>query len=259
MPKVTRHSPGTPSWFELSTADEKGALDFYSALFAWVDDPQPIGENQFYHMQKLNGLEAAAIYQQQAEERNLGVPSHWNTYFTVTNVDEVVAKVQQANGTVLFGPMDVFTAGRMAMLQDRQGAAFAVWQPQDHIGCRVKGEPGSIAWNELVTTDAKDATDYYVSLLGVESAPMEGAPMEYTLLKVSGAEVAGVMQITADMGPVPPNWTVYFAVANVDDTAKEAASLGAALLVPGTDIPGVGRFATIQDPQGAVFGIFTPA
>ena len=110
MPEVTSHAPGTPSWFELTTIDENGALEFYSAIFGWVDDPQPIGENWLYHMQKLNGLEAAAIFQQQQEERSQGVPSHWNTYFTVTNVDESVAKVQQAGGTVLFGPMDVFTA-----------------------------------------------------------------------------------------------------------------------------------------------------
>ena len=77
MPEVTKHAPGTPSWFELSTTDEKGALEFYGALFGWVDEPQPMGENVFYHMQKLNGLEAAAIYQQQEEERNQGVPGTW--------------------------------------------------------------------------------------------------------------------------------------------------------------------------------------
>ena len=258
MPEVTRHAPGTPSWFELSTTDEKGALEFYCALFEWVDDPQPMGENVVYHMQKLNGLEAAAIYQQQEEERNQRVPAHWNTYFTVTNVDEVVAKVEQAKGTVLFGPMDVFTAGRMTMLQDRQGAAFAIWQPQDHIGCRVKGEPGAIGWNELLTTDPKDATDFYGSLLGFESAAMEG-PMEYTMLKASGTDVAGVIQITKEMGPIPPNWMVYFGVANVDAACDKAVALGATLLTPGMDIPNVGRFATIQDPQGAVFSIFSGA
>ena len=258
MPEVTSHAPGTPSWFELSTTDEKGAMEFYSAIFGWVDDPQPIYENWSYHMQKLNGLEAAAIYQQQAEERKLGVPPHWNTYFSVTNVDESVARVQQAGGSLLFGPMDVFAAGRMAMLQDRQGAAFAVWQAEGHIGCRVKGEPGAIMWNELMTSDQTDATEFYTGLLGLGSGSMEGS-MEYTLLKVSGDDVAGVMQITEDMGPVPPNWMVYFGVANVDDTTSQAEALGAIVLVPGTDIPGVGRFATIQDPQGAVFGMFTHA
>jgi len=258
MPEVTSHAPGTASWFELSTTDEKGAMEFYSAIFGWVDDPQPIYENWSYHMQKLNGLEAAAIYQQQAEERKLGVPPHWNTYFSVTNVDESVARVQQAGGSLLFGPMDVFAAGRMAMLQDRQGAAFAVWQAEGHIGCRVKGEPGAIMWNELMTSDQTDATEFYTGLLGLGSGSMEG-PMEYTLLKVSGDDVAGVMPITEDMGPVPPNWMVYFGVANVDDTTSQAEALGAIVLVPGTDIPGVGRFATIQDPQGAVFGMFTHA
>ncbi len=159
---------------------------------------------------------------------------------------------------MLFGPMDVFAAGRMAMLQDRQGAAFAVWQAEGHIGCRVKGEPGAIMWNELMTSDQTDATEFYTGLLGLGSGSMEG-PMEYTLLKVSGDDVAGVMQITEEMGPVPPNWMVYFGVANVDDTTSQAEGLGAIGLVPGTDIPGVGRFATIQDPQGAVFGMFTHA
>ena len=233
-------------------------MEFYSAIFGWVDDPQPIYENWSYHMQKLNGLEAAAIYQQQAEELKLCVPPHWNTYFSVTNVDESVARVQQAGGSLLFGPMDVFAAGRMAMLQDRQGAAFAVWQAEGHIGCRVKGEPGAIMWNELMTSDQTDATEFYTGLLGLGSGSMEG-PMEYTLLKVSGDDVAGVMQITEGMGPVPPNWMVYFGVANVDDITIQAEALGAIVLVPGTDIPGVGRFATIQDPQGAVFGMFTHA
>ena len=158
----------------------------------------------------------------------------------------------------MFGPMDVFTVGRMAMLQDRQGAAFAVWQPQDHIGCRIKREPRAVMWNELTTSDRSDATDFYTGLLGLDSGEMERA-MEYTLLKAAGDDVAGVMQITEEMGPVPPHWGVYFGVANVDDTTSKADSLGATILVPWTEIPGIGRFAVIQDPQGAVFGIFTDA
>ena len=69
MPEVTTHTQGTPSWAELSTTDAAGALAFYAVIFGWEDDPQPISEDWFYHMQKLNGLEAAAIYQQSDEER----------------------------------------------------------------------------------------------------------------------------------------------------------------------------------------------
>ena len=80
--------------------------------------------------------------------------------------------------------------------------------------------------------------------------------MDYKLLKVGDTEVAGVMQITPEMGPVPPNWMVYFAVDDVDATVAKAQSLGANVLVPGMDIPEVGRFATLTDPQGAAFSIF---
>ena len=60
-------------------------------------------------------------------------------------------------------------------------------------------------WNELTTSDGSDATNFYTGLLGLDSGEMEGA-MEYTLLKAAGGDVAGVMQITEEMGPVPPHW-----------------------------------------------------
>ena len=81
-------------------------------------------------------------------------------------------------------------------------------------------------------------------------------PMEYKLLRSQGVEIAGVMEITPDMGPVPPNWVVYFAVSDVDATLAQAQSLGGGVTVPATDIPEIGRFASLTDPQGAVFSIF---
>jgi len=161
---------------------------------------------------RIDSGESTSIYKRSEEERNQGVPPHWNTYFTASNVDQAVAKVIDAKGTELFGPMDVFTAGRMTMLEDRQGAAFAIWQHQDHIGCRVKGEPGAIAWNGLASTDPDDAIEFYKGLLGVESAAMEG-PMEYSMPKAAGICVAEVMRITPEMGLVPLNRGVYFNVA----------------------------------------------
>ena len=219
------------------------------------DDPQEITPDWYYHMQKVNGLEAAAIYRQSDEERDQGIPPHWKIYLTVENVDETVEKATQNGGTVLFGPMDVFEAGRMAMLQDRQGAAFAVWQPKAHLGARVKFEPGSIIWNELLTTGKEDALAFYESVVGLERGETMG-PMDYTLVRAGGTEVAGFMQMTPEMGEFPPHWSVYFAVANVDATVAQAQSLGGTVIVPAQDIPGVGRFAGLLDPQGASFNIF---
>ena len=62
------------------------------------------------------------------------------------------------------------------------------------------------------------------------------------------------------MGPGSPNWLVYFMVDDVDAAVKKAGGLGAGPpIVPGMDIPNMGRFAVLKDPQGGVFSIFKPA
>ena len=263
MPEVTSHAQGAPSWAELDTTDEQGALSFYSALFGWEDNPQEITPGWFYHMQKLNGLPACSIYKQSEEELAQNVPSHWNLYFTVGSVDETVEAIKGNGGQIVFGPMDVFEAGRMAMCQDPQEAYFAIWQANQHIGCRVKEETGAMFWNELLTTDRSAAVDFYVAVLGVERGEVM-QPHEYAMLQAGGVNVAGVMQITPDMGEFPPHWTVYFGVDSADDAVAKAQSMGATVFVPPTDIvpvegqPPIGRFASLADPQGAAFSIFQP-
>ena len=262
MPEVTSHPLGAPSWTELSTTNDTGALAFYAALFGWVDEPHEMGPDWFYHMQKVKGQYACSIYKQSEEERSQNVPPHWNVYFNVSNADETAAAVDHNGGQVVFGPMDVFEAGRMAMCQDPQGAFFAIWQAKDHIGAHIKGETGAVVWNELMTTDRAAAIEFYSTTLGLEQFQVPESTMDYTMLKAGDTEVAGVMQITPDMGDLPPYWGVYFGVDNVDASVEHAKTLGGAVYVPPTDIvpfegqPPVGRFAYLGDPQGASFGIF---
>ena len=263
MPEVTSHAPGTPSWADLATSDAAGALSFYNALFGWEDDPQEMGPDAYYHMQRINGLETVALYQQTAETGGTEIPPHWNTYFTVDNVEDTMVSIAQNGGTVVFGPQDVFEAGRMAFCQDPQGAFFAIWQPKLHIGARIKQETGAMFWHELLTTDREAAVDFYTATLGVERGVVM-QPHQYAMVKVGGTEVAGVMQITPDMGEFPPHWSVYFGVESADETVAKAQSLGATVFVPPTDIvpvegqPPIGRFSAMADPQGAAFSIFQP-
>ena len=261
MPEVTSHAPGAPSWAELSTTDEAGALAFYSAMFGWVDDPQEMGPNWYYHLQKLNGHNACSIYQQGEEERSQNVPPHWNTYFTVESVDATMETIKGNGGNVVFGPMDVFEAGRMAFCQDPQGAFFAIWQPNQHIGAGIKDEAGAMIWNELLTTDREAGIEFYVNALGMERGEMIES-IDYAFLKAGEAGVAGVIQKTPEMGEFPPHWTVYFSVDDTDAAVAKAQSLGATVYVPVTDIvpvegqPPIGRFAALADPQGAPFSVF---
>jgi len=111
-----------------------------------------------------------------------------------------------------------------------------------------------------MTTDTKSAAGFFAQVAGWKTKPHAQDP-SYTLFVAKDRPMAGLMLIPADakaMG-VPPNWLTYIGTPNVDDTARQATALGGKILKQPADIPTVGRFAVIQDPQGAVFAAFTPA
>ena len=72
---------------------------------------------------------------------------------TVEDVDASVARAKELGGQVIVEPMDVMTAGRMAVLMDPEGAVFALWQPGEHIGAGIVNEFNTLTWNELRTRD----------------------------------------------------------------------------------------------------------
>ena len=246
------HAPGSFCWAELATTDGPGAKKFYSELFGWTTHDSPIGPDMVYTMLKLDGKDVGALYQKGEMMKN--VPTHWASYISVANADEIAAKAKSLGGTVIREPSDVFDVGRMAVITDPTGATFCIWQPGKHTGFGVKGQPNSVSWNELLTTDTARASDFYTKLFGwVDNT--HGGPMPYTEFMNGDTHAGGMMQIGPHMGPVPPHWGIYFAVDDCDATFQKATSLGAQAIVPPMDIENVGRFSTIRDPQGAVFAI----
>lgn len=245
--KTAQHAPGTFCWAELHTSDAAGAKQFYTGLFGWQPRDVPIGNEMVYTMLEQDGATIGALFQ----EDQPGIPPHWNLYISVTSADESAAKAKDLGGTVI-GVFDVMTHGRMVALQDPTGAHVCLWQPGDHPGFGVVGEPGSFCWAELNTRDTDAAAKFYTALLGWTVKPNP----EYSEFQNDGKSIAGMMTIKPEWGPdVPPHWLTYFYVARCDDAVRRATELGARVLVPATDIPGVGRFAVLQDPQHAVFGI----
>ncbi len=114
---------------------------------------------------------------------------------------------------------------------------------------------GAFSWCELMTTDVDAAKAFYTKLFGwnTEEMPMPG--MTYTVVKAGGKEVGGIMAIPKEAGGMPPMWHAYVTVDDVDATARTAEQLGGKILMPPTDIPDVGRFSVLQDPQGAMINI----
>jgi len=116
---------------------------------------------------------------------------------------------------------------------------------------------GSVSWSELMTTDVAGAKSFYTKLFGweYEDAPMEG--MTYTVIKANGEEMAGLMSMPEQAQGAPPAWGLYITVDNVDETAEKASAMGATIHLPPQDIPEVGRFCVLQDPQGAFISIIS--
>ena len=117
---------------------------------------------------------------------------------------------------------------------------------------------GAISWTELMTTDPAAAREFYTKLFGWTTEEMSVVPgMNYTVLKAGGNGFGGIMAIPQQ--GMPSNWGTYVTVDDVDAVAKQAQQLGGKILVGPQDIPTVGRFCVIQDPQGAVIGAITYA
>ena len=244
----TSHPHGTPSWVDLGTPDVDKAATFYSALFGWeVEEAGPVEETGGYRMARLQGKAVAGL----GPAQDPG-PPRWTTYVTVDDCDKTVAAAKEAGGQVFLEPMDVLTAGRMAVIADPEGAVFSVWQPNEHIGAELVNEPGTLCWNELNTRQLDAAKAFYGSVFGWDFAESGG----YTSVVLNGRHVGGILPLTADMpADIPPQWLTYFAVADHDASLAKLKELGGASMVEAMPIEGVGICSIVGDDQGAVFSI----
>jgi predicted enzyme related to lactoylglutathione lyase len=253
MGERTTYAPGTFSWADLSTTDQDAGKQFYSQLFGWTAVDNPVGDGVVYSMMQISGKDVAAISPQPEQQRDAGVPPVWNSYVTVESADAAAERAQKLGATVHAPAFDVMDVGRMAVIQDPQGAFFMVWEPKQHIGASLVNAPGALSWNELATADPEASAGFYRELFGWKVEPFEGMPMTY--LGIQNAEGHGNGGIRSAMENEPTYWLVYFGTADADADTAKATELGATVLAPPMDI-GVGKIAVLQDPQGAVFALY---
>lgn len=122
----------------------------------------------------------------------------------------------------------------------------------------MSGTESRFVWYELMTTDVKAAADFYSKVVGWTAKDSGMAGMDYMLFHAGDSMAAGLMAQPEESkaGGSPPGWLGYVGVADVDASAAKAKGLGATVYVEPRDIPGVGRFSVIADPQGAVIALF---
>jgi uncharacterized protein len=260
MPEIAKSTPGSFCWVDVTTPDPAAAKSFYTKLFGWTANDMPMPDGSTYTMAELGGKMVAGIAPLPEQARKTGTPAHLLAYVAVDDTDASAKKAESLGGKVLAGPMPM-GPGTMAIVADPTGAVFALWHSPKPMGTMLMGEPGSIGWNELTTTDVDRAGKFYTGLFGWKAEPQQVPGMVYTVFKNGEAMAAGMMQQPKAMAGAPSAWSVYFSVADADGSAEKAKSLGAKVLVPPTDIPDIGRFAFLADPQGAAFAVmkFLPA
>ena len=205
------------------------------------------------HGVQVGGRDIGGLFDLEGPNTPPGTPPLIGVMVKVDSADAVCEKVTSLGGNAK-PAFDIMDQGRMAVCFDPNGAEFDVWEPKKVHGTDVDSTlHGAPSWFETMTTDVDRATAFYSGLFGwtPEVMPMPG--FDYTTFKHGDDYVAGMMQITPEMGAMRPHWGTYFTVNDVDETAREAVRLGAKLCVPVQDVPGVGRFCGITSPQGVTF------
>jgi len=252
---MTTKQHGQFCWLELTAIDWQQAKEFYCNLFGWRAEDEDIGDGMFYTTMFVNNNVVAAISQRTPEQEEQGVITCWLSYIAVDNVDATLEVISPLNANILAGAHNVMDAGRMAIIEEPNGAVFALWQVNKHTGITLRDAPNSLCWSELATRNREDSKTFYQQVFNWQFDDKDMMGITYTELKSGKHQEGGMLEMTQEWGDTPPHWMNYFAVDNCDAACEKAESLGATICVPTTDIPDVGRFSVISDPQGATFSI----
>ncbi len=254
MSEMTTYRSGTFCWVDLATSDAGAAKRFYAELFGWQTEDQRAGPDRVYTMARRGRRDVAGLYELTEAQRAEGAAPHWLSFVAVSSADASAVRAVSLGGKVLMDAFDVMDVGRMALLEDSTGAPIAVWQANRHAGAGLVNEHGTFCWNELATTDVARAREFYTGLFGWSAQELEMGPTSYTMLMNGERPAGGMLQMTPGW-QVPPHWIVYFAVDDTDAAVQRAVAANGEARVPPTDIPNVGRFSLLQDPQGAAFAV----
>ena len=252
MGKRTSYAPGTFSWVDLATTDAASAKPFYSGVFGWDLHDTDAGGGAVSTLCRVDGDAVCGLYEMSDDVRSAGGQPNWTSHVTVSDADAAMARARELGGGVIRGAFDVLDLGRMAVLEDPQGAAFAVWQARARIGAERVNDVGCLCMNELVTTDMKAAGSFYERLFGWTTEVSDDAP-EGPAMVLNDGHING--SVFAAPEGAAPHWRPCFTVASTDRAGERVLELGGQQLGEPLDI-GHGSIVMVRDPQGALFTMF---
>ncbi len=246
---VTRYPHGTFAWLDCSTHGGSDAVRFYAQLMGWQAEPFATEYGIPYTMFRHEGHLVAGLAELPPEMDS--IPSAWNNYVSVDDVDALMAEVEANGGQVIQPPFDAGEGSRVALIMDPGGAALGLLQGGGHIGSGIVNTPGAFCWNELVTGDVAGAQAFYGALLGWTFEDDPTAP-GYTLIRNRGRRNGNLFSLEQGRpGQSAPGWLPWLSVADIGDVARRATAAGAEIHSGPCDKREAGSLLFMSDPWGA--------
>ena len=258
MGERTKYTPGTFSWTRPDDDRPGGGQGFYSALFGWEANDNPVGDGIVYSMMRIDGKDVAAISPQPQQQRDAGVPPAWNSYVTVESADAVAGARQGARRHACTrDAFDVMDVGRMGVVQDPAGRDTSWCGSRRRTSAPASStRPGALSWNELATPRHRRlGASFYGRAVRMDDGADGG---HGDALPRSSRTASGQQQRrhpAAAWPDEPPYWLVYFGTEDVDRRPRRSMSSAARSSLEPMDIGRDGSRSP-QDPQGAVFALF---
>ncbi len=256
MPKPT----GQPIWYELLSSDTEASQRFYCDVVGWTATDSGQDDMDYRILSAPDGNVAGLMN----PPEGMG-GSGWYLYLHVPDMEQGVARLKAAGGTVHKDAWDVPGIGRMAFVADEQGSFFYLMQPTPPAGGIPEGtatpfQNGDVAtaghavWNELPVDDPDAAINFYRNAFGWTQDG--GMPMgergQYRFLQAGDVGLGAVMQKLPDE---PAGWLVYFLVEDIDAGLKRIEAGGGRRVAGPDPIPGSGFSLVATDPHGHPFGL----
>jgi uncharacterized protein len=242
-------------WYELLTSDPDAAGAFYGQVAGWSAEPWEGSELPYTVW--MNGEAPVGGFMQLPEEAvAAGAPPHWLAYLSTPDADATMTRAQEMGASVLWGPKDVPSVGRVAGLQDPQGAVFAIHQPSGQTpGHDQPASVGGFSWHELATADGAAGWEFYSDLFGWEATDqMDMGEMGIYQMFGRGVDpLGGIFNMPPE---IPfPNWLLYIRVEDLTAAVDTVTSRGGRVVNGPMEVPGGDMIAQCMDPQGAAFAL----
>jgi predicted enzyme related to lactoylglutathione lyase len=251
---VAKSAVGTVDWFDLSTPDVAGSMEFYGRVFGW-EFHRSDAEMGTYYTARIGTDEVGGLMERGSEVPAF-VPAMWAAYVRVDSTDSACARAQLVGGRVVEPPFDIPGGGRIAVIADPAGAVFSLISGAEGLGM-IKDRPGAVVGCEVLTRDVDAARHFYLDMFGW--AAEIDLDSGYITMRLDGREVAGMMAMPPEVpADAPSHWVPYFGTDDCERACAAVADSGGSIAMPvrALDVQDAHiKMAVVQDPMGAVFGL----